>query len=383
MRRSLLFTANCLALVLAVVLAWTLDYTLGLGVATVCITLLATSALAAVLTGLARSQAQTESRNLARALEQGRIQDLDDMDFEGSLELLEALRNRRMASVPAPQATVPAATLTISAESQPSKAAQAGASMDREFRENVKAGLRDLLSHLEVNVDNLKKVNALVMDIGNNVRTMATQSREAAMKNDQLLRSAERDGELVATEIQTLMGVKDALDAGTAVIDDLQASSRDVGPIIESIFVIARKTNMLALNAAIEAARAGEQGKGFAVVAEEVRKLAEAATVSTQKVERFVENLREKTKSAVDVLKGASRIEETIPVVYRISDAFINIVPAVDASQKSLADLASLVQENIEEVRHVSDILSKSNTATEESFIRARELLEGLESRRD
>jgi methyl-accepting chemotaxis protein len=250
-------------------------------------------------------------------------------------------------------------------------------------RSRFAGGLQDLLGHLEANVENLKKVNALVMDIGNNVRTMASQSRDAAMKNDELLRSAERDGELVATEIQTLLGVKEALDQGTAVIDDLQASSREVGPIIESIFVIARKTNMLALNAAIEAARAGEQGKGFAVVAEEVRKLAEAATVSTQKVERFIENLREKTRSAVEVLKGASRIEETIPVVYRISDAFINIVPAVDSSQKSLGDLASLVQENIEEIRHVSEILSRSNIATEESVVRAKELLSGLESRRD
>ncbi len=135
---------------------------------------------------------------------------------------------------------------------------------------------------------------------------------------------------------------------------------------------------MLALNAAIEAARAGEQGKGFAVVAEEVRKLAEAATLSTQKVEGFIEALREKTKSAIEVLRGAGRIEETIPLVYRISDAFINMVPSVDAAQKSLASLGSLVQENIEEIRHVTDIVDKSSEATEESTRRARQLLESL-----
>jgi methyl-accepting chemotaxis protein len=375
MRRSLLFTASCLALVLAVALAWILDDTLGLGVASMCSALLACAVLAAGLTAMVRMMAMRETQSLARAISAGRLAELDELDFETSQELLETLRQRKVAEAQE-RAAAPEPELSISRPGQP----QTSSAQEREFRESVKAGLRDLLGHLEVNVDNLKKVNALVMDIGNNVRTMATQSREAAMKNDHLLRSAEKDGELVATEIQTLMGVKEALDAGTAVIDDLQASSRDVGPIIESIFVIARKTNMLALNAAIEAARAGEQGKGFAVVAEEVRKLAEAATVSTQKVERFVENLREKTKSAIDVLKGASRIEETIPVVYRISDAFINIVPAVDASQKTLADLASLVQENIEEVKHVADILAKSNTATEESFVRARELMEVLET---
>ena len=377
MRRSLLFTAFLLALVFAIALAWIFEFMLGLGLVAVLLSLLSAAALAGLLTGLVRGQAKDEISRLAEALRQDRLKQLDDLDFEVSAELIGALRSAAPArpSAPAPgPAEAPAPAVT--------GPAPRSASQDAE-RERIRSGLRDLLDHLEANVDNLKKVNALVMDIGTNVRTMATQSRDAAMKNDELLRSAEKDGELVATEIQTLIGVKEALDAGTAVIDDLSASSREVGPIIESIFVIARKTNMLALNAAIEAARAGEQGKGFAVVAEEVRKLAEAATISTQKVERFVENLREKTKSAIEVLKGASRIEETIPVVYRISDAFINMVPAVDSSQRSLADLASLVQENIEEVKHVSEILSKSNQATEESFSRARDILQALESGRD
>jgi methyl-accepting chemotaxis protein len=375
-RRSFLNAAFSMALVFVVLLAWGLQAAFGMGVPAVALTLLACSGVAALLTKVVRTQAMAETGRLADMLRENRLAEIDELDYEVSHDLASALRV--LAAVPA-LAPADAEALPAAAVDSAAPARQA----ERQQRERIKAGLRDLLGHLEANVDNLKKVNALVMDIGNNVRTMATQSREAAMKNEDLLRSAEKDGELVATEIQTLMGVKEALDAGTAVIDDLQASSREVGPIIESIFVIARKTNMLALNAAIEAARAGEHGKGFAVVAEEVRKLAEAATISTQKVERFVENLREKTKSAIDVLKGASRIEETIPVVYRISDAFINIVPAVDASQKSLAELAGLVHENIEEVKHVSEILARSNAATEDSFTRARILLDGLESGKD
>jgi methyl-accepting chemotaxis protein len=368
MRRSLLIAVFGLALAFAAALSLAMQEMLGLGLPSAGIILLACLVLAALLSALTRRLAGMESERLLSAVEEGRLAGLDELDFEVNAALVAALQARGEASS-RPDGPKPLPALF----SPPSAPAET-----RDL-EGVKRGLRDLLNHIEGNLGNLKKVNALVQDIGANIRTMATQSRDAAMKNDELLRSAERDGELVATEIQTLMGVKEALEAGTAVIDDLQASSRDVGPIIESIFVIARKTNMLALNAAIEAARAGEQGKGFAVVAEEVRKLAEAATVSTQKVERFVENLREKTKSAVEVLKGASRIEETIPVVYRISDAFINIVPAVDSSQRSLADLATLVQTNIEEVSHVSEILSRSNAATEESFSRAKELLEGLE----
>jgi methyl-accepting chemotaxis protein len=197
----------------------------------------------------------------------------------------------------------------------------------------------------------------------------------------QLLEGAERDGAQVGIEIQALVGVKEALHLGTEVIDDLAQSSREVGPVIESIFVVARKTNMLALNAAIEAARAGEQGKGFAVVAEEVRRLAEAATASTQKVERFVEGLRERTASAIQVLQGAARIEETIPVVYRISDAFVSLVPAVEGANRSLGELTDLVGENVKEVGFLREAAEAGIAATTESISRMDDLIRRLPGR--
>src|SRR5204862_6579996 len=109
---------------------------------------------------------------------------------------------------------------------------------------------------LEGNIELLKKVNALVMDLDGNIKAVAAQGAEAAKFNGELLEGSERDGALVAAEIQSLVGIKEALEAGTKVIDDLANSHKEVGPVIESIFVVARKTNMLALNAAIEAARA-------------------------------------------------------------------------------------------------------------------------------
>lgn len=47
---------------------------------------------------------------------------------------------------------------------------------------------------------------------------------------------------------------------------------------------IASKTNLLALNATIEAARAGDYGKGFAVVAQEVKNLANQASINSKEL---------------------------------------------------------------------------------------------------
>jgi methyl-accepting chemotaxis protein len=244
---------------------------------------------------------------------------------------------------------------------------------------NLGQGLRDLRQSLFEHLEEIKRVQGLARSLQGDLLELSEKGRDASSRNAQLLEGTEKDGAQVASEIQALVGVKEALEQGTAVIDDLNNSSREVGPIIGGIFVIARKTNMLALNAAIEAARAGEQGKGFAVVAEEVRRLAEAVTSSTQKVEGFVEGLRERTRSAVDVLKGASRIEATIPVVYRISDAFVNLVPAVESSNRSLSELLDLVSENTRNTDQLLAAAGASARGTQGSLEKVDALLAELE----
>ncbi|HTB23203.1 MAG TPA: methyl-accepting chemotaxis protein [bacterium] len=237
--------------------------------------------------------------------------------------------------------------------------------------------LADLRRRLDSDQERLKRLHVLALDLEGNLGALASCVATAADRNAELLESAERDGAQVGLEIQALVGVKEALHQGTEVIDELARSSREVGPVIESIFVVARKTNMVALNAAIEAARAGEQGRGFAVVAEEVRRLAEAATASTQKVEQFVENLGERTASTIEVLRGAARIEETIQVVYRVSDAFVSLVPAVESANQSLGELSSLVEENVKEMALLRDAAEAGLAATNDCIARVDRLIQG------
>ncbi len=235
--------------------------------------------------------------------------------------------------------------------------------------------LRALRARLDADMERLKKLHVLALDIEGNLGALASCVASAVDRNAELLESAERDGAQVGAEIQALTGIKEALRQGSEVIEELTRGSREVGPVVESIFVVARKTNMVALNAAIEAARAGEQGRGFAVVAEEVRRLAEAATASTRTVERFVADMGERTTAAVQALRGASRIEETIQVVYRVSDAFVSLVPAVDSANQGLAQLSGLVEENLREMALLREAAESGMDAAGESMKRVDKLL--------
>ena len=141
-----------------------------------------------------------------------------------------------------------------------------------------------------------------------------------------------------------------------AVVEEVEASTRRIPPLLEEIEFIADQTRLLALNAAIEAARAGEHGRGFAVVAEEVTKLATRSQLAAANIQEVIRAMNASTDKAIHGLEGFSSIDltgaletqERIGSITKVIEAKNvamqdGVVRATNVAQKHANDVTDIV----------------------------------------
>ncbi len=159
-----------------------------------------------------------------------------------------------------------------------------------------------------------------------------------------------------------------------ARVNDMATLSRRITQMVEAVDEIARQTNLLALNAAIEAARAGEAGKGFAVVAEEVRKLAERSSATTQEIRGLVSEILQTLDEVVavttagvrEVEQGVSLAGEAEAALQRLTASARDIGERMRAVGDASAAMMRAKDELVGELERVAQVVEGHTAATEE-----------------
>ncbi|MEG3638242.1 methyl-accepting chemotaxis protein [Magnetococcus sp. PR-3] len=241
--------------------------------------------------------------------------------------------------------------------------------------------------------NNLTTIAAAAEEASVNLSTVASATEEASTSMASVNQAASQTNESVASVNAAVRGISMALEGirtqcngakkasqtarerasgSTEVMDQLVASAREVGKVVEVINSIAEQTNMLALNASIESAGAGEAGKGFAVVANEVKELASQTAEATQMIGQRLDEIRSNSDRVVQVTRDVNADIE------RIDQATEEIVQAVEEQGFTVQDIAVSMATAAEQTDEVNNRVAESTSGMNEVAHNVTELSQGI-----
>ena len=191
------------------------------------------------------------------------------------------------------------------------------------------------------------------------------------------------DGEKTIVEtVDDINEIANTVRAASGYVADLDRDSQRVNEVIGVIKEIADQTNLLALNAAIEAARAGEQGRGFAVVADEVRKLAERTSQSTQVIAETIAAMQINAQNTVEGMKAVDeRVSAGVDRANAANTAITQIRASSGLAVDRVGEISNAIREQgiastsiAQQVERIAQMSEENHAAAENTSETAVEL---------
>jgi methyl-accepting chemotaxis protein len=251
--------------------------------------------------------------------------------------------------------------------------------------EQTSAATKSTTKDISNQKNEIIQVASAINEMTASVREVASNTENASEAANTGENEAASGKEVIEGMVASINQLASEIGNSSTVIQNVKASSQDIGTVLDVIKSIAEQTNLLALNAAIEAARAGEQGRGFAVVADEVRSLAQKTHDSTEEIETLISNLQAESDNAVTTMnQNQVGIEGLVTEAERATDSLSSISQAVVSISEMNTVIATATEEQSVVVEEINSnvnniqIVSENTTTAAEQISVASEQISDL-----
>ena len=184
---------------------------------------------------------------------------------------------------------------------------------------SITDGMTDLDTTVQSNVEAVRLVGERLSNLEAILQDQISMIEETSASITEMIAAVGNVSDITVRKKDSLVVLKDltvdgdeklsGTNAKILLIHDSIEEIRATTGLIESI---ASRTNLLAMNAAIEAAHAGDAGRGFAVVADEIRKLAEATSTNSKRIDGVMNVVIGNIEDAVASGSGTGKVFKSI-----------------------------------------------------------------------
>lgn len=214
-----------------------------------------------------------------------------------------------------------------------------------------------------------------VSEISTTLTELESSSRQTADKADTASATVHEGITLSdkgkGTVEQTLAGMSKTRDKARVISEQilhLSEQTGQIGSIATLVSDIANQVNLLSLNASVEAVRAGEHGRGFSVVAVEIRKLADQARKSLERVDSLVADVQKATNSSVMAAEeGTKTIDEGVLLTENVSSVFNEITAAMKSIYENAQQVMLNAKQQSAAVSQVVAVMNSINGGAKET----------------
>ncbi|KTD09423.1 methyl-accepting chemotaxis protein [Legionella jamestowniensis] len=262
----------------------------------------------------------------------------------------------------------------------------------------ISTGINQLEATAVSQADSASQQATSVNEISTTIEEIKATAQQTLEKAKQLGESASRTNEesdkgRSAIELMSdlMKMLQEKMEQISTTILSLNDKTQQISEITEAVADIAKQSKMLALNASIEAAKAGESGKGFAVVAGEVKELAEKSQLSTERVQKILQDIRQTAERAVMATEdGNKSVQENIHQLKLTGDIIQSLGDVIEESSLASLQIVSAVREetvaieqvdvSIKEINKVTSLFSSAAQQTKQAILGLGKVAQSLKN---